>query len=115
MSRIWGAALIAGSVLCGMEAATGQPATAFDRQIELTNNTRMSIFEIQLARAGTDRWERDLLGDEILSPARSLMVRIENAAGYCHFDFKTVFDDGTTLIRRNIDVCAVERFAVTYR
>jgi len=28
----------------------------------------------------------------------------------CRFDFETVFDDGTTHIRRHVDVCAVERY-----
>jgi hypothetical protein len=115
MFRIWGSALIAGSILCALQTATGPPASAFDRQLELTNNTRMAIVEIRIARFGTERWERDLLGDDILSPAQSLIVEMHEGDGYCRFDFKTVFDDGTTVIRRNVDVCTVERFAVSYR
>src|SRR5262249_36580045 len=111
MFRIWGFALIAGSILCVLETSV----SAFERQLELTNNTRMAIVEIQIARIGTERWEKDLLGDDILLPAQSLIVDMGNGAGYCRFDFKTVFDDGTTLIRRNIDVCAAERFDVSYR
>jgi hypothetical protein len=115
MYKIWGSAFIAGSILCVLETATGPPVRAFDRQLELTNNTRMSIFEVQIARVGTERWERDLLGDDILLPAQSLTVDIGDAEGHCNFDFKTVFDNGITLIRRNIDVCTVERFGVSYR
>lgn len=115
MSRIRHPALIAGAILYLLETATGPPASAFERHIELTNNTRMAIVEIQIARAGTDRWETDLLGDDILLPAQSLIVDIKDAKGYCRFDFKTVFDDGAALIRRDVDVCAVERFAVSYR
>jgi hypothetical protein len=115
MSRIGGSALIAGSILCALQTVTGPPASAFDRRLELTNNTRMAIIEIQVARFGTNYWERDLLGDEILFPAQSLIVEMHDGEGRCRFDFKTVFDDGTTLIRRNVDVCTVERFAVSYR
>jgi hypothetical protein len=115
MFRIRGCALIVGSMLCVLETATGPPVSAFERQLELTNNTRMAIVEIQVARIGTERWEKDLLGNDILLPAQSLIVEMGDAAGYCRFDFKTIFDDGTTLVRRNIDVCAVERFAVSYR
>ena len=115
MSRVPHPALAAGSILCLLETATGPPASAFERHIEITNNTRMAIVEIQIARVGTDRWEADLLGDDILLPAQSLLVDIEDAKGYCRFDFKTVFDDGATLIRRDVDVCAVERLAVSYR
>jgi|SRR5271165_787549 len=115
MFRTWGSALIAGSILSVLQTATGPPASGFERNIELTNNTRMAIVEIQIARVGTERWERDLLGNEILPPAQSLIVDMENGKGNCRFDFKTVFDDGTSLIHRDIDVCAVERFAVSYR
>ena len=69
MSRIWGSALIAASILCVLETATGPPARAFERNVELTNNTRMAIIEIQIARLGTERWGRDLLGEDILLPA----------------------------------------------
>ena len=82
---------------------------------ELTNNTRMAIVEIQIAPVGTGRWGRDLLGEDILRPAQSILVDIDAGKGYCRFDIKTIFDDGTGSIRRDIDVCAVERFAVSYR
>jgi hypothetical protein len=115
MVNIWGSAVIAGSLLGVLETVTGSPASAFDRRIELTNNTRMAIVEIQIAQVGTGRWERDLLGDEILLPAQSVLVDIDHRKGYCRFDIKTVFDDGSSSIRRDIDICALERFAVSYR
>ena len=115
MVRIWGSAVIAGSLLSVLETATGCPASAFDRHIDLINNTRMAIVEIQIAQVGTGLWERDLLGDDILLPAQSVLVDIDDGKDCCRFDIKTVFDDGTSSIRRDIDVCAVERFAVSYR
>lgn len=115
MVRIWGSAVIAGSLLGVLETVAGSPASAFDRRIELTSNTRMAIVEIQIAQVGTERWERDLLGDDILLPAQSILVEIDDGKGHCRFDIKTVFDDATTSVRRDIDVCAVERFAVSHR
>ena len=81
MVRIWGSAMIAGSLLGILETVTGSPASAFERRIELTNNTRMAIVEIQIAQIGTGRWERDLLGDDILLPAQSVVVDIEDRDG----------------------------------
>jgi hypothetical protein len=115
MSRICRSAVIVGSILGVLQTATGPPASAFERQIELTNNTRVAIIEVEIARVGTGLWERDLLGDNILLPAQSLIVDIDDGKGHCRLDFKTVFDDGTSLIRRDIDLCAVERFAISYR
>src|SRR6266851_7354620 len=113
MFKIWGSAVMAGSVLCASQSATGPPALALDRHIELTNNTRMAIVEVYAAHTGTGDWQDDLLGDVILLPANSVLVDIDDEAGHCRFDLKTVFDDGTTVIRRDINLCAVEGFAVS--
>ena len=113
MSKIATYSIMAGSILCAVETATGPPAAALDRHIELTNNTRMAIVEIYVSRVSAGRWDVDLLGPDILGPASSILVNIDDAAG-CRFDFKTVFDDGATQIRRNVNVC-VERYAISYR
>jgi hypothetical protein len=115
MLKICASAMIAGSILCAMQTATGPPASASDRVIELTNNTRLAIVEVYASPVGTGRWQEDLLGDDILAPANSVLVNIEGRASNCRFDFKTVFDDGTSLIRRDINVCEVERYAISYR
>src|SRR4029077_13533190 len=106
--------MAASSIIYALQTATGPPASAQDRWIELTNNTRMPIVEIYISHARSDLWNIDLLGDDYLAPASSVLVNIDDGAG-CRFDFKTVFDDGTTQIRRNVDVCAVERYAISYR
>ena len=105
---------MAGSIICVLQTATGPPASALDRLIELTNNTRMPIVEIYISPVRSDRWNIDLLGEDYLAPASSVSVKIDDGAG-CRFDVKTVFDDGTTQIRRDIDMCAVERYAISYR
>jgi hypothetical protein len=115
MVSIWGSAVIAGSLLGVLETVTGSPASAFDRRIELTNNTRMANVEIQIAQVGTGRWERVLMGDNILLPAQSVLVDIDHGKVYCRFDIKTVFDDRSSSIRRDIDICGMEGFTVSYR
>jgi hypothetical protein len=112
--KISGYPIMAGTIVCALQTATGPPASALDRWVELTNNTRMIIVEIYLSHVRTERWNIDLLGDDFLAPASSVLVNISDGAG-CRFDFKTVFDDGTTQLRRNVDVCAVERYAISYR
>jgi hypothetical protein len=114
MFKISGYLIMAGSILCTLQAATGPPASAMDRWIELTNNTRMAVVEIYIAHVRTERWNVDLLGADLLAPASSVWVSIDDGGG-CRFDLKTVFDDGTTVIRRNVDICAAERYAIFYR
>jgi hypothetical protein len=114
MFKISVSPIIAGTIIGALQTATGPPASASDRWIELTNNTRMPIVAIYIGHARSDHWNTDLLGDDYLGPASSVLVNIDDGAG-CRFDFKTVFDDGTTQIRRDVDVCAVERYAISYR
>jgi hypothetical protein len=114
MFKISGLPIMAGSIICALQTATGPPASALDHWVELTNNTRMAIVEIYISHARSERWNIDLLGDDYLAPASSVLVNINDRMG-CRFDFKTVFDDGTTQIRRDVDVCAVERYAISFR
>jgi len=53
--------IIAGSILCALQAATGPPASALDQWVELTNNTRMTIVEIHISHVGAQLWNIDLL------------------------------------------------------
>ena len=115
MFKISGFAVTAGSILCAVQAATGPPAAALDRQIQLTNNTRMAIVEIYLAQVGTGRWQKDLLGVEMLLPTESVLVDVDDEAGYCRFDLKIVYDDGTGVIRRDVNICRMEGYAISYR
>ena len=114
MFKMSGSPIITGTIVSALHAATGPPAAALDRWIELTNNTRMPIVEVYIAHARSDRWNIDLLGSDYLDPASSVFVNIDDRMG-CRIDFKAVFDDGTTQIRRDVDVCAVERYAISYR
>ena len=114
MFTISSSPITAGTIVCALQAATGPPAFALDRWVELTNNTRMPIVEIFISHGRAELWNIDLLGEEYLAPASSVLVNIDDQAG-CRFDFKAVFDNGTTQIRRDVDVCAVERYAISYR
>ena len=113
MLRIWGSAAIAGSILCALQTATGPPATAFDHHIELTNSTRVAIVEVYAAPAGTERWGKDLLGDDIVAPGGAALLTLPEGSG-CWRDLRSVFDDGTSVTRRSINICEVPRYAISY-
>jgi hypothetical protein len=115
MIKIWGFAMMAGSILCVLETTTTPPASALDRQIQLTNNTRMAIVEFYASQVGDERWQEEILGQDFLQPGNSLVVNIDDRASHCQYDFKAVFDDGTTLIRRDVNVCKLDQYTISYR
>ena len=114
MIKISGYPIVVGVVLCALQTATVPPASALDRWIELTNNTRMTIVEIYISQFGAERWNIELLSDAFLAPARSVRVNVDELTG-CLFDIKTVFDDGTTQLRRGLNICQMERYTISYR
>ena len=113
MLKIWSCAAIAGSLLCALQTATGPPATAFDRRIELANGMRMAIVEVYAAPAGTERWGQDLLGDDVLPPGGTVLLSLPEGNS-CWRDLRSVFDDGTSLTRRSINICQMPRYAISY-
>lgn len=112
--KIWVSAVMAGSILCAPGAATGSPTWALDWCIEVTNTTRMAIIEFYAAPVRTQRWGQDLLGDAILPAAGSARVSFDYGTGSCRFDLKVVFDDGSISVRRDVNICLVERYAISY-
>jgi hypothetical protein len=115
MSTILNSAAMAGSILCALQNITGGPAAALDRRIQFTNNTRLIIVEIYVADVGTERWQEDLLGDQLLLPANSVLVDFDDRTGHCRFDLKVIYDDGTDVLRRNVNICQMEGFALSDR
>jgi hypothetical protein len=115
MRKISGIAMMAGPVLWVLQVATGPPASALDRQIQLTNTTHLAIVELYASYVGTGVWRQDILGDDFLLPGNSIVVNIDDGSASCRFDLKAVFDDGTEVIRRNVNICGVEHYMISYR
>ena len=63
------------------QTAIGPPASALDRWIEFTNNTRMAIAEIYISPVGAQVWNVDLLGPDLLAPASSVSVNNRRWSG----------------------------------
>ena len=85
--------------LCG-------PAQALDRQVRIVNDTSLEIVALYGARPGAST-PRNILGEATI-PSRSAMdVDFEDGSGYCMYDFRAVFDDGSALARDDVNVCEV--------
>ena len=47
-----------------------------------------------------------------LRPNHYVELDLDNATGRCRFDFKTVYADGTSVIRRNVDACTFTKYEI---
>ena len=110
MFRSWG--LFAAAVTAGW-VSFGSYALALDRRIRLINDSSDTIVEFHASNTGRGRWEEDILGQQVVPPGRSVVINLNDGSGYCRFDFKTVMENGKSLVKRNVNICALETYRIT--
>ena len=104
------ASLFAAAALLLSMAAT---AHAADRRVNIVNASGNTITHFYASNSGTNSWEEDILGRDTLDAGDSLLVNINDGTGACKFDFKAVFEDGSSRVRQGVDVCTISSY--TYR
>ena len=93
--------------------ASGTASAQEDRRVRIINETSHTITHFYGSNVGTDQWEEDILGKEVLPPGKSVMINFDDGTGYCKFDFKAEFDDGDEVVKHGIDVCEISSFRFT--
>ncbi len=107
--RLAMAALVATSCSAMLVSA----ATAEDRRVKIINETGMNLDKFFASNIGANSWEEDILGTDVLPAGDSFIIDIDDGSGYCKFDFKAVFEDGTELVKEGVNVCEIETFRYT--
>lgn len=86
-------------------AATTLSAQAQDRHLRIHNDTGLTLYKFQSTNSGAKNWGRDVMGSKVLANGGSMRLNFDNQYGYCEFDFKATFEDGTVLQKANVNVC----------
>lgn len=86
------------------------PAAALDRRVTIINNTGYTIVNFFGSNTGTNSWEEDILGRDVLPSGSSVVINFNDGTGYCMFDFLAIFDDGEQLVRENVNICEISTF-----
>lgn len=89
---------------------TTAPSQAEDRRVRIINETSWTMVEFYASNVGTNDWEEDILGYDVLGSGDSVMIDIDDGTGYCLYDFRAVFADGDVLVRERIDVCEISSY-----
>ncbi len=90
--------------------ATVDQAAAVERRVRIINETSFDLIEFYGSNVGTDSWEEDLLGNDVLPAGRFFDVNFDDGSGYCIFDFLGVFEDGDEVVKRRVNVCQIGTF-----
>lgn len=94
-------------------AASTLAAAAYDRHVTIHNNTGLTLYRFYSTNSGASKWGSDVMGSSTLPNGSSMRLNFDNAKGYCVFDFRAVFEDGTVLQRANVDVCDIGDYYYT--
>ena len=76
------------------------------------NLSGKTVREFYGSNAGSDSWEEDILGADTLPSGSSVNINFEDGSGYCTFDFKAVFTDGSSVVESGVDVCSVGKVTI---
>lgn len=86
-------------------AAVVTPAQAFERWLDIHNDTSYELCYVYISHIRTNDWGPDLLGDECIPPGYYMRVDPGYQQGYCRMDMKFVFEDDTVTYRENFNIC----------
>jgi len=98
--------LLAGTLMLLSSA----PGWALDRRVTIINNTDFTIVRFYGSNKGSDSWEEDILGNDVLGPHSKVSINFDDGSGYCKFDFRAEFNDGDVLVKKNINICEIGSF-----
>ena len=87
-------------------------ANAYNRDVEIVNQSDQAILEFHASNVGENRWGPDLLGSIFLAPGDSAYLDLDDGTGYCRFDFLTVMENGGSLVRPSVNVCEVASYTI---
>ena len=103
--------LTASALLLGLVAS---PASA-EEILKINNRTGYTISEIYIAPATSDNWEEDVMAaDQTLETGTTLNIDFSRSEDTCTWDLKAVYDDATTAVWKNINLCKISSISLYY-
>ena len=101
------------SLAAALFTSTIGSAVAMERKVQINNQTSYTIVEFYASNTGTNDWQEDILGSDVLPSGSSVSINIDDGSGYCKYDFLAVFDDGDQLVSADNNVCELDSFDFT--
>lgn len=103
--------LLAGVVALAVAAtAVTAWAQSYDRRVQIVNATSETMMYFYASTVDAATWEEDILGDAVLPSGNSVIINIDDGSGYCRYDFRAVFADGSEAVQAGVNVCEVATF-----
>lgn len=82
-------------------------ASVQDRNVDVHNDTGVTLTHLYSTNSGQDDWGGDILGSDVIGPGESVTVDFDDGSGACLFDVRARFADGDVLEQYQINVCRI--------
>ncbi|HLI95434.1 MAG TPA: hypothetical protein VKT72_05010 [Candidatus Baltobacteraceae bacterium] len=102
-----GFVMLTALVLLGSSALRG---AADQRDFTVYNETSFTIDSLYVSPHSSDNWEEDVLGNDVLEPGHHVKIMFSDDLGYCYYDIKAIYSDGTDSEKYNVDLCSISTF-----
>jgi len=89
------------------QTTTTTAVIAANKNVLIQNNTGRTIWRFYGSPVNVNSWEEDILGANILSAGRSVNVNFADGRRICNYDLRAEFQDGSAIVKNNINVCRV--------
>ena len=97
-------------MMAAVVVLAGAGATLADMRVRIHNDTGITLYRFFSTNTGSTRWGKDVMGSTTLASGSSMKLNFANKDGYCLFDFRAIFSDGTELTRQGVNVCQMSDY-----
>lgn len=94
---------------CQPTTTTTTTVVAANKNVLISNNTGRTIWRFYGSPVTVNSWEEDILGSSVLPAGRSINIDFSDGREICNYDMRAEFQDGSAIVKNNINVCAVSR------
>ncbi|MCK0120215.1 MAG: hypothetical protein ABJO29_05145 [Yoonia sp.] len=105
------AGIVAGGLAGCADVSSGgggsQAVILANKVVTVSNNTGRTIWRFYGSPTTTNSWEEDILGSEVFPAGTSRNIDFADGRTSCGYDMRAEFQDGTSIVKNNIDVCTV--------
>lgn len=89
-------------------------ADADKRDITVVNKTGKPILSLFISPTDTDKWEEDVLGEDVLEDGESVEVHFSGyAKDQCEFDILATNEKGDEWLLPEVNLCEVSTITIT--
>ena len=82
--------------------------------VTIVNNTGYTIYELYISQTTNDNWEKDVLGEDILSNGQSFNVKLSSPLSVANrYDIQLIDEDGDSYTKWNVLITPNARIVFT--